>query len=300
MTSQNLTNYNESLKDAQRRVPLPPTVGNVANALRDKVLYNSPHGADLAGEGEDAPMPPSVFKKNRGYSFTPLDDFEVDHLPPSQRAILETAIQKTRAFLNEYPQNPGLSAIYAGPVGVGKTSLADNIARAFTLSYNVEGLDKRIEITKGRIIEASEMMAILGGDYIEGGARIEGAVNLSRSFDRDVLLVVDDFGTEEIKYTNEKTLIEKRQKRYGRLMDWAYTLLERKNKRVHIVLTTMIPLYVSHPSPVDAKPTTIYNPEIVNVMGRKAWTRFYQMSRGYHVDMTGLADYRPRKVSKED
>lgn len=241
----------------------------------------------------ESKLPPSVFD-SRGYRFTSLDDFRFDHLQPDQKSKLQNAVGLTRQFINSWRQYPGLSMVLSGSVGTGKTTMADNIKRSFTFKMHV--LDENdqpyetMELVAGRIYTASEIMAVIGGDYWEGSAYQQGVVNLSHTFDRVDLIVVDDLGQEEIRYAGAARFDEIRQKRYGELFDWAYNRLERHKRRIHIVLTTMTPLTLEK----DGR--KVWHPDFVNIIGQRALTRLNQMARGYLVDLSGLPDYRPYLV----
>lgn len=292
MTSWDLRNAQKDL-DSRPRSRRPDTIAELAQAATPGSQWQ----IDSFGQSQAASKDgfASVFS-SRGYQFTSLADFRYDHLQPAQADKLRNAVSLTARFIAEWRKYPGLSAVFAGSVGTGKTTMADNIKRSFT--YQMEVLDgdgnvyETIPLMAGRIYSATQMMAVLGGDYWEEGGVAQGVVNLGHSFNNVELIVVDDVGTEEIQYSGRR-FEEIRQKRYGQLFDWAYNRLERQKKRIHIVLTTMTPIVVERHDPDKHETHKVWNPDFVAIIGQQALTRLNQMAKGYLVDLTGLPDYRP-------
>jgi len=299
VTSWNLTNAQKDLAGRQGNGRVG-SIGDLAAGLfpGDSWVMDS-FGRPVTSAATENFTP--VFD-SRGYKYTPLSEFRYDHLQPAQAAKLRKAVQLTANFIAEWRKYPGLSAVYAGSVGTGKTTMADNIKRSFTYTVNVldhnDKVCETIPMMAGRIYSSSQMMAVLGGDYWEDGNIHQGVVNLGHSFDNVELIVVDDVGMEEIPYSGRR-FDEIRQKRYGALFDWAYNRLERQRKRVHLVLTTMTPIVVERTDPKTRETQKVWNPDFVAIIGQQALTRLNQMARGYLVDLTGLPDYRPLIVDQD-
>ena len=130
--------------------------------------------------------------------------------------------------------------------------------------------DMTIAAPQGAMYEATDLMAILeNGDMME------------RFLGRHRVIVVDDLGEEEIPYTNATSLIEKRQLRYGRFFDYC----ERTKKSV--VVTSMKALLVR-----DSSGDSAFNPELVDIVGSRAFSRLYHIAQGYMCDLSGLPDFR--------
>ncbi|MBE2198402.1 MAG: ATP-binding protein [Anaerolinea sp.] len=252
--------------------------------------------------GDDDPEPIPV----RHYRMTPLEQFQMGHLTPQQRTRLQNALDKAKRWLSICDSVPGTGFLLCGPVGVGKTTIAENLMQAFRLSVAVgngadgdeylsllrAALDKLpaespsragivallaayspvlTTVLQGRLIEANDLMQI-----------VSDTQNLAVEFGNARVIVVDDVGEEEIPYSNERTEIVKRQKRYGRFMDYCV-----RNK-VHVIMTSMKPLFIKVESG-----DFITNPQLVEILGPKAWSRLQQMAKGFMVDLSGIPDYRP-------
>lgn len=246
----------------------------------------------------------------RTYRLTPLDEFRFDHLRTSeQRGKLQYALDQARNWIEACDRSRGLSFVLCGPVGTGKTTIAENLMLPFKQSCRVSNGD---DVGYRALIEAAmsklktndprrgelqkllerpsaddapaETQAILDGILVEATdlMRIVGdEAPLSHSFGRYRVIVVDDAGTEEIDYSNERTEETKRQRRYGRFLDYCY----RNHK--HVIITSMEPMLAGDQ----------LNEKFVNIFGRKAFSRLYQMSRDFMVDLSGLPDYRPYIVN---
>lgn len=265
-----LKNAQGALKKA-RAANGPKAIGDILPGVRPGQVW------------DEEPAPPAPV---RTYQVTPLADFRLDHLAGAQRARLQHTLDKARAWLDAYPSQPGLSFVLAGPVGVGKTTIAENLMQAFreaVVPVDADGRnDLGIEPTvvlNGRLLEATRLIGLLGDNTPLDGA-----------FGRAQVVVIDDAGEEDIPFTSERehanhtSFRRVRQKRYGRFLDYCY----RHGK--HVLVTSMIPLLI------DQGGQKAINPEFVDIFGQKAFSRLYQMARGYMCDLSGLPDYRPFMV----
>lgn len=225
-------------------------------------------------------------RPSRAFTLTPLDSFRFDHLTTEeQRARLRYALDRARLWEQARSQQPGLGFLLAGPVGTGKTTIAMNLARDFRRRMAVAlpawewagdapELDDALEagwVSAARVLDATEAMRLVGDE-----------TPLTQVFERDEVIVVDDVGTEEMRFVSADNFVVTRQKRYGRLVDFCYGRPPKIRPR-HLILTTMLPLLTAGQQ---------INPELAAVLGDKAFSRIFQMCRGFMCDLTGLPDYR--------
>lgn len=312
------------LNDARQRngrSPQPRAAGEIATAMNQRTV--------------PAPIDDSQIESRRHFEVIGLDQFRFGHLNDRQATQLRGHIAAARDWLAQYPFEPALSMVLAGPVGTGKTTIATNILRAFVREVRVQGSDDAYhdllrrtiasldtqmaaaddehrqrmaqqrealvaildadapdavrEIVDGRIVDATELMAILGEDAQvaedRGAANYNGHASLSHSFGRYAVVVVDDVGEEDIPFSGRQYDII-RQRRYGRFLEYC----SRAGK--HVVLTTNLPLVMTHNG------RTVPHPELVATIGQRGFSRLNQMAGGYMLDFTGLPDYRPLLVRK--
>ena len=266
------------------------------------------------GESEpwyDGIYPPADHDTSHIYRLTPLDAFQYQHLEPAQQKKLKIAISRAREWSLKARITKGLSFVMCGPVGVGKTTIAENLMRDFrqpmTITHPMdeeyldllqaaaskltEGDPNRIKLEQ-MIAEHTPQLANISSGMLYESTHLMGllkaeTVNMQANFGRFEVLIVDDAGLEEIDYSNQETEIIKRQKRYGRLIEYCY------RNGIHLIITSNTPLYKEMGS------QKVPNPEFVAIFGLKAFSRLHQMAHGFMCDMSGLPDYRPLLVSEK-
>lgn len=260
---------------------------------------------------EAPPLPPPV----RTYERTALDGFTFAHLKTEeQRERLQGALDKARGWLAVCQQQPGVSFLITGPVGTGKTTIADNLMRPFrhtvgalldegdrlyvarlrqqcdrvaddTLRQQIqqaiadfERFMQPQEMVRGRLLGATELMRVTADQ-----------VPLSHSFGRCDVIIVDDAGREDFStptYTpSDEASRLVRHNRYGRFVDFCY------NAKKHVLVTSNTPLLAS------GGDQSGINPAFIDIFGEVAFDRLYQMSKGFMVDLSGLPSYRPYAVA---
>jgi DNA replication protein DnaC len=277
--------------------PIKP-ISEVAAALQPDRWYDGIY-----------PSASSDIDTSHVYQLTRLDNFQFQHLEPKQQKTLQMAISKAKDWSLKARVTKGLSFIMCGPVGVGKTTIAENLMRDFRQPMNIthpmdeeyldllqaaasklqEGDPNRIKLEQ-MIAEHSPQQANISNGMLYDSTRLMGilkseSVNMRANFGRYEVIIVDDAGLEEIDYSNQETEIIKRQKRYGRLIEYCY------RNGIHLIITSNTPLYKEMGS--QKAP----NPDFVAIFGLKAFSRLHQMAHGYMCDMSGLPDYRPFMVS---
>ena len=248
---------------------------------------------------------------SRTFRLTPLEAFRYDHIPSDeQREKLRGAVRKARAWLSGHKTQKGLSMVLCGPVGVGKTTIAENLMQAFRSETTVsqaaedewytsylqgaidslpEGDPRRgaiaamlgqpayddaervaVSVLNGCLIDATDLMRIIGDQQ-----------PLSFTFARERVIVVDDAGTEDFStstYTPSAESVQPvRHNRYGRFFEYC----SRHDK--HVIITSNVPLLAGGE----------VNPAFIDIFGSKGWSRLLQMAGGYMCDLSGLPDYRP-------
>lgn len=294
MTNWDMTNAQKTLTTRRPETAVRP-IARLAETYRPGAVW----------EPDPDPLPPV-----RSYRVTPLEDFRYGHLNQEQAVRLRHAVGKAQHWLDSYQAQPGLGFVIAGPVGVGKTTIAENLMQTFRRRCVVaEGsgsdrfstlvqaaLDKMppedprrtavaqvlndggsddidetaVEVLDGMLIEATQLMRLVGDE-----------TPLDSTFGRARVVIIDDAGSEEIDYSNERTEVTKRHARYGRFLDYCY-----RHKK-HVLVTSMTPMLV------DGRIDSAF----VDIFGQKAFSRLYQMAAGYMVDLHGLPDYRPLLVN---
>lgn len=277
MTNWNLTNAQNGLRTRQRPHATSRPIADLIPGARTAVATPNEWNA----------QPAAVHH----YRCTPLDQFSFDHLqtavtikvgdssvtysPQEQRAILTDALARARLWLDTYTSAPGLGFLLCGPVGTGKTTIAENLMRPFREVLTPVDADGRpdpdlapVEVLNGRLIDAGDLLRLMGDEDLD----------LGRALGNARIIVVDDAGYEEIGWSNERTETIKRQKRYGRFFDHCY------RHGIHVIVTTMTPLWQGDQ----------IHPEILDIFGPKAFSRLYAMTgEEFMIDLTGLPDYRP-------
>lgn len=259
------------------------------------------------------PFQPEVYPPivpTRQFRATPLGDFRYDHLDERQEIILRQAVDGVKKWMQTYQSSLGQSLILSGPYGTGKTTMAENAMEQFrvkkcivndarTNSYLelIQAAAEKLPERDPRRVKLEEMLAeqakadnyqtdLIEAHLFEASRLInllgETDLNYRAEFGRYNCIVIDDAGTEEVAYANERTAVQKRQRRYGDFVEFCY----RKGK--HLIITTNYPLIVG-----DS-----ISQEFIDIFGGKAFDRLYQMARGYLFDLHGLPTFRPYLVSK--
>lgn len=286
------------------------------NAQQDLQQRQRPNGMRAIGQIKYAPGTVPDHKldgdtPSRTFRLTPLEAFQYDHLQtPEQREKLHRAVQKARGWLNCYQQQPGLSMVLCGPVGVGKTTIAENLMQVFRTETMVSQADEDVTyraLLEGAIASLPEgdprlvqIQAMIGQPAPDDAERVAVSVLNGRLLDatelmrlvgdqqplglvlgRERVIVVDDAGTEDFStptYTpSEESVRPVRHNRYGRFFEYC----SRAGK--HVIVTSMTPLLAGEE----------VNPAFIDIFGSKGFSRLLQMAGGYMVDLSGLPDYRP-------
>jgi predicted ATPase len=126
-------------------------------------------------------------------------------------------------------------------------------------------------IPGGFLVKATELMEIC-----------EDRSEMARHFYRNDCFIIDDCGSEEIKFTNSETFEQKRQRRYLDFIDFCY------NNNKHVIITSEIPLLAKgRAGEVDQ-----LNRDFVRVFGDAAFSRLHQMSAAYMCDLKNVSSYR--------
>jgi len=285
---------------------------NVRNAQQQLARQQAGNGRPLPiGQIEVTPgltwveAPPEV-PPARAYQLTPLDAFTFDHLKTEEQCtLLQSALDKAREWKAAYRLQPGLSFVLAGPVGAGKTTIAENLIQPFLrlvgpqmeegdvrhiaqlrLIYDQmqdrqsrERLDAEIadfeayfqprEVSSGLLLEATSLMWLMAD---------QGPLGVS--LDRYQVIIVDDAGCEDFStatYTPDPEAVKPvRHNRYGRFFDHCY------RTRKHLLITSNTPLLRE----------SVINPDFIDIFGKRAFDRLYQMAKGFMVDLSGLPSYR--------
>lgn len=249
----------------------------------------------------DAAAPPP----SRAYELKPLSAFTFDHLNTIQVKQLKAALILAETWMVERKAQPGLSFVLSGPVGTGKTTIAENLIQPFrrTVGVKVDDDDTRhvqtlrtvmnqldddtqkqalareiadferfmepCEISSGILLEATPLMRLIGDQ-----------MPLSYSLNRYDVIIVDDAGREDFStpsfLPDPEHVRPIRQTRYGRLFDYCY------RTKKHILVTSNVAL----------KAGEGVNPTFIDIFGDRAFDRLYQMARGFMVDLGGLPSYR--------
>lgn len=241
----------------------------------------------------------------RQYTVTPLSEFKFKHLSRADEQRLRAVVTGVTKWINEAPITGGMSMILCGSFGTGKTTMAENAMNAFRvpmvakspaaeiqakLIYDAIQNQAMSEDVKA-ILEQKAKTLLAGehiGEVLQGSLKTATAVmslvedGIDLNFGRDQVIVIDDLGTEEIKFTNEATFQSKRQARYGNLIDYCY----RTGKRV--IVTSNVPLFEGD----------YINQDFIDIMGGRAFDRLFQMADGFTFDLTGLPSYRPYMVKR--
>lgn len=290
---------------------------NLHNAQQDLQRRKRRNGVQAIGQIKYAPGTVADFKLDaepappvRSFQLAPLSAFRYDHLTTGQYKTLYRAVQQAQSWLDCHTQQPGLSMVLCGPVGVGKTTIAENLMQAFrsetTVSqaaedewYNsylqgaIDSLPagdprrgaiaamigqrapddaEQVAVSKlnGRLFDATELMRLVGDQQALGFVLAN-----------DQVIVVDDAGTEDFStptYTPSAESVQPvRHNRYGRFLEYCY----KAGK--HVVITSNVPLVAGEE----------VNPAFIDIFGSKGYSRLLQMAGGYMVDLSGVPDYRP-------
>jgi GTPase SAR1 family protein len=291
-------NLHNAQQDLQRRQP--------RNGVRSigQIKYAPGTVADYGIETAEPAGPV------RQFHLTPMSAFRYDHLGTAEQHVLRRAVQKAQGWLDCHKQQPGLSMVLCGPVGVGKTTIAENLMQAFrsetTVSQAAEDEwytsylrgainslpagdprratiaamigqrapddAERVAVSKlnGRLFDATELMRLVGDQQPLGFV-----------LTHDQVIVVDDAGTEDFStptYTPSAESVQPvRHNRYGRFLEYCY----KAGK--HVIITSNVPLVAGEE----------VNPAFIDIFGSKGYSRLLQMAGGYMVDLSGLPDYRP-------
>lgn len=284
-----------------------------------KILGDNPLEKIQITPVADQPPPPQ-----RARTFTPLDALRFDHLNPAQRVILKKAVDGAREFARALPSQPGLSLILGGPVGVGKTTIAENILQCFTADKIATDplLAERVDslTASKRWLDDPQVLARMGvSTRAQGEAMIDAQiaaarqpikavrslegrlfdatdimnllgdsdVNLGRSFAGQRCIVIDDAGEETISFTSGDA---KSSNYFDLVRAKRYgRLLDFAQRRgISVIITTNAQL--TKDGKVSGKFTEIF--------GQRGWSRLTQMAGGFMYDLSGLPDYRELMVTR--
>lgn len=247
----------------------------------------------------------------RTFRLTPLSDFRYDHMENSEQGKkLRYAVQKAQNWLGSHKTQPGLSMVLCGPVGVGKTTIAENLMQAFVEETAVTQADEDstyAELLRGAMNKLdeddprrAEIAAMIGQPAPDDAPQVAVSVMRGRLFDatdlmrlvgdqqslgfvlrNDKVIVIDDAGSEDFStptYTPSAESVQPvRHNRYGRFFEYC----SRTNK--HVIVTSNVPLLAGGE----------VNPAFIDIFGSKGWSRLLQMAGGFMCDLSGLPDYRP-------